>query len=160
MSRGLTHEEVYYRLHNGETQADIARAEGVSRQYVSHLAKKAGWENPFKTMAENIPWDVKSEFGDNTIYKNVRRHGIWQTTRRLSETDRNQLRSFLQRLELFNVVVDYDPSYPANPGYTNTPGFTYVPREPEDEDYIIRIKPGIRLTHIGRQIWKRPTDLP
>lgn len=160
MSSGLSPEEIYYRLSNGETQAEIARAEGVSRQYISQLAKKAGWENPFKTMAENIPWEVKPEFGDNTIYKNIRRHGIWQTTRRLSKADSAHLRAFLKRLELFNSVVDYDPAYPANPGYTNTPGFTYVPREPGDEDYIIRIKPGIKLTHTGRQIWKIPTELP
>lgn len=160
MSTGLTPEEVIYRLENGETQTEIARAEGCSRQYVSALAKRGGWVNPFKTMAENLPWDVEKDFSDNTIYKNVRRLGIYQTTGELKPSDMQHLRAFLQRLDTFNVVVDYDPQYPANPGYTNTPGFAYVPREERDEDYIIRIKPETKLTTIGRRIWRKPAALP
>lgn len=162
MSIGLTPEEVIYRIENGETQSEIARAEGCSRQYVSQLAKRGGWESPFKTMAENMPWDVPAELRNNTIYKNVRRHGIWTTTNSLSEVDKAHLRAFLQRLDLFQSVVDYDPEYPPppKPGYSNTRGFTYLPRTEADEDYIIRIKPGVRITPVGRHIWRIPSNMP
>lgn len=160
MSSGLTPDEVLYRMENGETQADIARGAGVSRQYVSQLAKAAGWESPFKRVTENLPWDVSPMFSQNTIYKNVRRHGIWVTTGHLADTDLAQLRSFYKKLEQFNCVVDYDPSYPANPGFTNTPGFTYLPRSEADEDYIMKIKPSTRLTADGREIWRIAKNLP
>lgn len=127
---------------------------------MSQLAKRGGWESPFKTMAENLPWDVPRELRDNTIYKNVRRHGIWKTNNNLSEVDRAHLRAFLQKLEIFNSVVDYDPKYPAVPGYSNTPGFAYLPRTETDEDYIIKIKTGVRLTQLGEQIWRKPTNIP
>lgn len=160
MSSGLTPEYVLSQLDGGMSQTEIAVEHGVSRQYVCKLAKQAGYRNPYRTMMENLPWDVDSEFAENTIYKNVRRHGILMTTGQLGESDTDHIRALYRKLDAFNVVVDYDPSYPALPGFSNLGGFAFLPRTAEDEDYIIKIRPGINLTDIGQKIWRRhPHDL-
>lgn len=58
--------------------------------------------------------------------------------------------------EGYRQVIDYNPAYPAIPGVVNTPGFAYVPRTESDEDFIIKIRPGVRITTIGDRIWRLP----
>lgn len=160
MSTGLTPDLVRDMIDAGQKQADIARQFGVSRQYVSKLAKKAGHESPFKVLHDNLPWDVPGEYTDNTLWKNLRRHGILMTTGHLGEPDRVHLRGLYRKLGLFNQVVDFDPSYPPLPGLSSTPGFAYVPRTERDEDFMVKIRPGTNITRIGDRIWRMPPEIP
>lgn len=158
MSTGLTPSLVLQLIDDGQSQSQIARDFGVSRQYVSKLAKQGGFENPLNIMYENLPWEVKKDFVNNTIWKNVRRHGIWVSTGKLGEGDKAHLRSFYRKLLAFNVVVDYDPEYPSIPGISNTNGFAFAARTPEDEDFVVKIRPGTRITAIGDRLWRIPKD--
>ena len=160
MKTGLTPDLVRELLDDGLKQADIAREYGVSRQYVSKLAKQAGHQNPFQILHENLPWDVPGEFTDNTLWKNLRRHGILMTTGKLGEADRIHLRALYRKLALFNQVVDFDPDYPALPGLSSTPGFAYVPRTEKDEDFMVKIRPGTNITRIRDHIWRMPPEIP
>lgn len=148
-------------IEDGQTQSEIAREFGVTRQYVSKLAKDGGYHNRFRVVSENLPWPVDSAFGHNTIYKNLRRHAIAQANGMdsLSKIDRSHVLAFRKRLAVFNSVVDYNPSYPAMPGFTNTPGFAYVPREEGDEGFVIRLRPGVRLTSEGKKLWRLPVEV-
>lgn len=162
MSSGLSPELVMRLMEDGQTQAAIARDFGVTRQYVSLLAKRGGFVNKFRVVSENLPWLVDSGFTENTIYKNLRRHAIARANGldSLGKADRSHVLAFHKKLAVFNSVVDYDPSYPAVPGFTNTPGFAYVPREEGDEDFVIKLRPGLKLTSEGRKLWRLPAEVP
>ena len=160
MSTGLTPDTVIDLLQLGNSQAEIARDFGVSRQYVNKLAKQGGYESPFKTMNDNLPWEIKGEFANNQIWKNIRRHGIWVTTGKLGESDREHLRGFYRKLDAFPVVADHDPDYPPLPGIANQPGFAFVPRTEADEDFIVKVRPGTSITKIGDRIWRMPAIRP
>lgn len=161
MSSGLTPELVMQLMDDGQKQVEIAREFGVSRQYVSKLAREAGFENKYKIVGENLPWDVKPDYLDNTIYKNLRRHGAYMAHgEKLPKNDMDKLIALYRKLTIFNQVVDYDPAYPALTGLSNTPGFTYLPRTEADEDFVIKVRPGINLTRIGDRIWRMPAEIP
>ena len=160
MSSGLTPDLVIQLIDTGMTQTEIGREYGVSRQYVSKLAKDGGYRNPIRTMTENLPWDVDQDFMDNAIYKNVRRHGILMATGSLSDADLKQVRSLYKKLIAFNAVVDYDPDYPPVVGFSNTNGFAFLPRTENDEDFVIKVKPETKITNVGDRIWRLPNPLP
>lgn len=148
-------------MDQGMRQAEIAREFNVSRQYVNRLAI-AGGHSPVSTeVTENLPWSVDPEWYTNTIYQGLRLLGHYQLDPEgLVGSSRVKLRGFLRKLDTFNQVVDYDPSYPAIKGISNTPGFAYVPRRPEDNGLVIKNKPGIKITNTGKRIWRIPDEWP
>ncbi|WP_144403114.1 hypothetical protein [Corynebacterium singulare] len=73
-----------------------------------------------------------------------------------AKTSRRKAQRLAERLIVFRQVIDYNPAYPAIPGIVNTPGFAYVPRTESDEDFIIKIRPDVRVTTIGDRIWRLP----
>ena len=149
-------------IEDGQTQSEIAREFGVTRQYVSRLAVQGGYVNKSRVVSDNLPWEVHRDFAENTIYKNVRRHGIAMAhgVNAVGRADQAHLRSFHRKLVAFNVVVDYDPSYPAVPGFSNTPGFAFVPRSTRDRDFVIKIRPDLNLTQEGLRLWRMPAENP
>lgn len=148
-------------LDEGMTQSDIARAAGVSRQRIHQIMKEAGHESLITEVTENLPWEVERQFLTNTIYKAMRLHGHWMLDNdALTAGSLGKLRAFHRKLVAFNQVVDYDPAYQAIPGISNTPGFAYLPRRPEDGNYIIRVRQGVKLTPTGEKIWQLPSELP
>lgn len=93
----------------------------------------------------------------NTIYLALRLFGHYQLApEEITGSSRDKLKGFLRKLKRFNQVVDCDPRYPAVPGLANTPGFAYVPRVASDENYVIKIKPGVKLTNTGKKMWALP----
>lgn len=161
MSSGLTSGMVLALMRAGVRQVDIADQYRVSRQYVNKLAKQGGRIPPVTVVTENMPWEVDSEYFANTVYQSVRLVGHWSVEpEALSGSSRQKVRAFLRKLVQFQQVVDFDPSYPAMPGLTNTPGFAYVPRTSEDEDFLIKIRPGVRITPLGNKIWRLPEEWP
>lgn len=149
-------------MENGLTQTEIGREYGVSRQYVCKLAKQGGHVNKFRIIGDNLPWEVHRDFVGNGLYKNLRRHGIAMAFGydSLGRSDQEHLRSLYRKLVSFNVVVDYDPGYPALPGVANTPGFAFVPRLKKDKNFVIKLRPGVNLTKEGRKLWRLPLTMP
>lgn len=157
---GLSSDVVLYLMSKGVRQSEIAREYGVSRQYVGQLAKQGGYDSPITKVSRNLPWEVDPAFYANTIYKGVTLHGHMMLAgkEKISATSQSKLLGFYRKLIRFNVVVDYDPDYLAQPGLTNTNGFAYVPRGAADKDYIIKVRPGVRITPLGEKLWRLPSD--
>lgn len=134
----------------------------MTRQYVSKLAKRGGHVSKFRVISDNLPWEVHRDFAENTIYKNVRRHGIAMAhgIAALSKSDQEHLRAFHRKLAAFNVVVDYDPSYSAIEGFSNTLGFAFVQRLKKDRDFIVKVRPDVTLAKEGRKLWRMPSEIP
>lgn len=159
MSSGLTPGIVLFHMDQGMKQADIAREYGVSRQYVHSLAKQGGYVSPIGTVGEHMPWEVRPESYKHPSYMAMRLVGhmaVSPSTLELESVERAY--GFIQRLKSFDVVIDYNPSYPPQPGVSNFPGFAYLPRTVEDEDYVMKIRPGVKLTKLGREIWRMPDE--
>lgn len=159
MTSPLSPELVMYLMDNGFRQADIAREYKVSRQYIHKLAKDAGYISPISTVQDNMPWDVDPAFSRNSTFVAFRLVGHARVAPgKLVGPSIERANGLLKRLRQFNVVVDYDPDYPPIIGLTNTPGFAYVQREDTDEDFIMRVKPGVRITPLGDKIWRMPKE--
>lgn len=157
METGLSPDLVMYLMENGYRQADIAREYGVTRQYIHKLAKQAGYISPIGTVRDNMPWEVDPAFQKNATYMAFRLVGHNRVAPdSLEEGSKARAEGLINRLATFNVVLDYDPSYPPIPGLTNTPGFAYLPREEQDEDFMMKVKPGVKITPLGNKIWRMP----
>ena len=158
ISVSLTPEIVIALMDSGMSQSEIARQSGLSRQYVSILAKRGGHVNPWLVVDDNLPWTVPADYTNNTIYKGVRRHGFFMAhgKKAMKSLEYKRLEGLWRKLRVFNQVIDFDPSYEGIPAISQEPGFTYLPRTEKDEDYIIKIRPGVQLTDIGKKIWRLP----
>ncbi|MCZ9293310.1 helix-turn-helix domain-containing protein [Corynebacterium meitnerae] len=155
----LSPELVIYLMDNGYRQVDIAREYGVSRQYVYQLAKRAGYTSPITTVQENLPWDVDPEFARNSTFIAFRLVGHEAVAPgNLTKESHERAHGLLRRLRQHNVVVDYNPTYPPVIGLTSLPGFAYLPRTEEDEDFIMKIRPGVKVTPLGNKIWRLPSE--
>ncbi|AJI78499.1 hypothetical protein CSING_04790 [Corynebacterium singulare] len=157
---GLTHDIVMTMIKEGYRQSDIAREYGVSRQYVSKLAKQSGYISSMTIINDNLPWRVDSDFQKNSLYQSLRLIAHYNLEGEdafvNAKTSRRKAQRLAERLIVFRQVIDYNPAYPAIPGIVNTPGFAYVPRTESDEDFIIKIRPDVRVTTIGDRIWRLP----
>lgn len=157
---GLTHDIVMSMIQEGYRQTQIAEAYGVSRQYVSKLAKQSGYVSTMTIINDNLPREVDPEFQKNTLYQSLRLIGHYNLDGDdafpHSKTSYRKERGLTKKLIVYRQVIDYNPAYPAIPGVVNTPGFAYVPRTESDEDFIIKIRPGVRITTIGDRIWRLP----
>lgn len=157
---GLTHDIVMSMIKEGYKQTEIAKEYGVSRQYVSKLAKQSGYISSMTIINDNLPWEVDSEYQKNTLYQALRLIAHYNLEGEdafiHSETSRRKAQVLTKKLIVFRQVIDYNPAYPAIPGVVNTPGFAYIPRTESDEDFIIKIRPDVRITTIGDRIWRLP----
>ena len=159
MSSGLTSDLVLYYMSKGRRQVDIAEEFGVSRQYVHNLAKRGGYESPITTVTENMPWEVDSDHYRHPIYMAMRLVGhLALAPDNLTIESVERAEGLINRLRTFDVVVDYNPVYPPMPGVTGHTGFAYLPRTSEDEDFIMKVRPGVRITPLGSEIWRMPDE--
>ncbi|WP_152680488.1 hypothetical protein [Corynebacterium aurimucosum] len=111
---------------------------------------------------DHLPWDIHtSDYQDNTLYQVFRMTATYNLEGEAAFTNspssRRKVRSFVKRLTVYQQVVDFNPEYPAIPGIVNGPGFAYVPRSSEDEDFIMKIRPGVRVSNVGNRIWRLPS---
>lgn len=145
MGSGLTSEKVLALIRDGMRQVDIARTYGVSRQYVSKLAKRGGYDSIIAQVSENMPWVVSPRFFDQTIYKYLRLHAnfMLQGAHKMPPSSRQKLLSFHRKLHSNNWVVDY----------SETTGFLYSPKAPGTWDLIVAQRPGLRMSTTGTKIW-------
>ncbi|OIR43185.1 hypothetical protein [Corynebacterium sp. NML120713] len=144
-------------MEEGMSQAEIGRMYGVSRQYVNKLARQGGYVSRVNLLKEAMPWEVDKEFSRNASLIGFRLAGhVALDPDNIAEEGRERAESFLNRLRTFNVVLDYNPEYPPIMGLTSTPGFAYLPRTEEDEDFMMKIRPGVKVTPLGNRIWRLP----
>lgn len=144
-------------MEEGMSQAAIGRMYGVSRQYVNKLARDGGYVSRLNLLREAMPWDVDTEFSRNSSLIAFRLAGhIAIDPKSISDEGKERAGSFLNRLRTFNVVLDYNPEYPPIMGLTSTPGFAYIPRTEEDEDFMMKIRRGVKVTPLGNRIWRLP----
>lgn len=78
----------------------------------------------------------------------------------LSEYRLKRLRAFHRQLREADVVVEYNPDIPPQPGVSRAGGFALRARRPADGDLMIRVNEYTRLTREGRTIWRLPDHEP
>ena len=147
----------------GMTQSDIARAYGVTRQYVSWIKKRYGGRmTPREMVLAEFPWKVNAVQLQASPYRRLRDHGEYMATGGVGMADEKlrRLRSFYKKLRDENLVVEFDPEIPPETGVSKHGGFAYRTRTDEDGDLLIRVNQHTVLTDRGRMIWRFPPTEP
>ncbi|OHT98269.1 hypothetical protein BKG71_19315 [Mycobacteroides chelonae] len=162
---GLTIGIVRQLRNQGMNFAEIAREFGVTRQAVSYLWRKYdGSQTTRQKVAAELPFNVPDQFNRAAPLQRLRDHAEFMMTLddpQLREDQRKRLRSFYKKLRDDNVVVEYDPNIPSDPGVCKTGGFAYRPREPRDGDLLIRENEYTNLTEYGEnELWHFPPHEP
>lgn len=161
MAKGLTPKRVIDMMtFEGKTQNEIAVEFGVSRQYIHKLAIQGGYESSTTKVTESLPWEVDSSFIKNYVYRMVRVYGRERIEGydALGNFAQRLYRNLVKTLTRHNVVVDYNPEYGPIIGVTDIGGFAYLPRTEKDEDFIFKVREGVRITELGEKIWRLPND--
>lgn len=148
-------------MNQGVKQTDIANEYRVSRQYINALAKKGGYVSPITTITENFPWGVEEMDFRNHLYQALRLFGHAQLDgwENLQESSRNKVRPLVKKLRSFGLVLDHGEQYQAIPGVSNLPGIGFTHRTPEDENFVIKVRDGVRITPLGDKIWRLPEEV-
>lgn len=147
----------------GLSQSEIAEQFGVTRQAVSwHKKTYGGKLTPRESILMNFPWEVSKEQSQASPYKRLRDHGEFMATKGkgMSEDKLKRLRSFYKKLRDENIVVEYDPTLPPEPGVSRKGGFAFRKRRPEDGDSLIRKNEYTNITEEGQVIWRFPPVEP
>jgi hypothetical protein len=142
----------------GYSQADIARMFGVSRQAVSYYKKTYGGRRTARELVnDHFPWSVPHSM-QGSPYRRLRDHAEFVATGGdgMSQDKLDRLRAFYRKLREENVVIEFNPLIPPEPGVAKAGGFAFRPRLPRDGDLIIRKNVYTRLTTKGKVIWRLP----
>lgn len=142
----------------GLTQSAIAGLFGVTRQAISYWVRTYnGKRTPRQAVLEDhYPFKVPTEMSAAPQNRLLRDHGsLWAAGKKsLSKEQLARLRSFYAKLRDENLVVEFDPDIPPEPGVAGTGGWAYRDRKPSDEDYLIRINEYTNITEDGETIWR------
>lgn len=150
--------------HKGHSQSEIARMTGNSRQAVSwHLRRYGGRLTPRQEVLENhFPWMVSAEQQQQGPFRSMRNHGEYMVTngKGMSQDKRVRLTVFYRKIREEDVVLEFDPLIPPEPGIANKGGFAFRKRIPSDQDLLIRVNDHTCLTEDGQWIWCLPSVEP
>jgi transcriptional regulator with XRE-family HTH domain len=155
--------EVEALKNQGFNQSEIADMYGVTKQYVSWIKHRYGGRlTPREEALMHFPFDVPELQTQSTYYKRLRDHGEFVATGGvgMSFDKLRRLRGFYKRLREGNLVVEFDPSFPPEPGVSKVGGFKLKPRTAEDKDFLIRVNEHTELTEEGQMIWRFPPFEP
>jgi hypothetical protein len=148
----------------GYSQAEIARMFGVSRQAITWWKYTYnGTLTPREIALQNFPWTgVSKKHGETSVYRRLRDHGEYMATGGvgMSYEKLQRLRKFYRDLRDMNVVIEYDPELPPQPGFAINGGFALRPRRKSDKDLLIRVNKHTTLTEEGAMIWVFPPTDP
>lgn len=161
MTEKLTKETVIALKRKGWTNTQIAEPHGVTSQYVYNLAIEAGYIPPQRVVEENLPWHVPQKFRASNIYRRL----VWFLKMQLEfgivgEKSREDVDDMIKFMRDTGTVIDFNPEYDSPKVFTHKPGFKFVPRDEEDHEagnYIIKIRPGVRIEGLGKQLWRMPS---
>lgn len=145
----------------GYNQSEIAEMHGVTRQAVSwHKQEYGGFLTPRQIVDQSWPWETSHEHSRCAPYQRLRDHGEYMATggRGMSENKLKRLRSWWRKLRDENVVLEFNPEFPPEPGVAPGGGFRYSRRRKSDGDLLIRVNKHTNLTEEGEMIWCWPPD--
>lgn len=147
----------------GLSQSEIARLYGVSRQAISWWKHTYGGRlTPREIVNRSFPFQVRSEHAQASPYRRLRDHGEYIATGGKGMTDDKlkRLRWFYRKLRDQNLVVEYDPSLPPEPGVSTAGGWAYRKRKKSDGNLLVRVNEYTEITKQGRRIWVFPKVEP
>jgi hypothetical protein len=78
----------------------------------------------------------------------------------MSDDKLSRLRAFYDKLRDENLVVEFDPEIPPDPGVSNQGGWAFRKRGKADGDLLIRVNEYTHLTEEGKTIWGFPPRDP
>lgn len=124
----------------GWTQKEVAENYGVSESAVWKALQRAGYNDPVPTYRDLIPWKIAEEHKATAIMERFRSIVKQKKGAPLRSDEEYHLTKWLRELEANDLVVNYHPDAPPNSASTKG-GFYYVPRDPEQDKWIIREPP-------------------
>ncbi|QDP44655.1 immunity repressor [Mycobacterium phage NothingSpecial] len=147
----------------GYNQSQIAEMHGVTRQAVSWQKKTYGGRLTTRQIVQEAwPWQTTKLHGKSKAYQRLRDHGEYMRVgsfRTMSEDKKKRLLSWWKMLRDNDLVLEFDPDLPPEPGVAPYGGFRYVPRTDADDDLLIRVNEHTNLTEEGEMIWCWPPDI-
>lgn len=147
----------------GYNQSEIAEMHGVTRQAVSWQKQVyGGFLTPRQRVKEAWPWQTTVLHGKASCYQRLRDHGEYMATggKDMSYNKLSRLRGWYKKLRDENVVLEFDPDLPPEPGLSPYGGFRYVKRRKSDGDLLIRVNKHTSLSEEGKLIWRFPPRDP
>lgn len=155
--------EIEQLKNKGYNQSEIAEMYGKTRAAVSwHKRTYGGHMTPRETVNEEWPWETTHAHGKAAPYKRLRDHAEYMVTsgKGMSEDKLKRLRTFYKRMRDEDLVIEFDPNLPPEPGVSPNGGFAYRKREMSDDDLLIRVNEYTRLSELGETIWCFPPEDP
>lgn len=143
----------------GFNQTEIAEMFGVTRQAISWWKCTYGGRlTPREIVNQHFPFQVPERLGQTSPYRRLRDHGEYVATGGvgMSEDKLKRLRSWYRMLRDKNLVVEYDPTLPPEPGVSNKGGWALRRRRKSDGDLLVRVNEYTDLTDEGKRIWRLP----
>ncbi|PPJ08748.1 hypothetical protein C5E51_16410 [Nocardia nova] len=147
----------------GWSQSDIARAYGVTRQYISWIKHRYnGTLSPREQIMQHWMITVPHRMTQASPYQRLRDHGEYRATGGEGMTDNqlNRLRGFYSKLRNNNTIVEFDPELPPEHGVSTSGGWAYRPRSEEDGQLLLRENAHTSFTDAARSIWSFPPIEP
>lgn len=145
----------------GYNQSEIADMHGVSRQAVSwHKVNYGGQLTTRQIVNKAWPWKTTKAHGASVAYQRLRDHGEYMATggKGMSADKLDRLKKWWTKLRDENIVLEFDPGLPPEPGLSPNGGFAYRKRNRSDGELLIRVNEFTNLTEHGRTIWCWPTE--
>ncbi len=162
-SSGFTPHTVQEYVRRGiRNQSEMARQEGISKQaaHKHHArAEESGLiqRTPRDEARRHFPWVVPKEFDGASPVRRLRDHfEFWATQGHgMSVDKRKRLSSWYDFMEENDVVLEFDPNLPPEPGVSSKGGFAYRDRQPGDLDYLIRVNTHTKELSEQARLWLR-----
>lgn len=166
---GLTPDAIRFFRGQGRSDAWIGRLFGVTRQAVSKMADAYGLpKSQHRIARDSAPFLVNAKMNRATVAQRLRAHRLYvlfPESHGLPEKEIGRLRSFYRKLENEDLIVEFDPTIPPNPGVSPNGGFAYRKREPRDGNLILRLN---EYTYVEdeyedssfHETWSFPTEYP
>lgn len=151
--------EVRQLVIKGWSQQQIADYKGVSKAAVSRFFHDhPELLSPRQTVGMHFPWKVPSALQACAPYKRMRDHAEWVATNGegMTFTRKRLLRSWHRKLREGNLVLEFDPNIPPDPGVSKPGGFAYRSRVPSDNELLIRVNEYTDLSAEGRELFRLP----
>lgn len=146
----------------GYNQSEIADMHGVTRQAVSwHKVVYGGELTPRQVVNQAWPWETNDGHSRATAYHRLRDHGEYMATggKGMSQQKLKRLQSWWRMLKERDVVLEFDPELPPEPGVSLYGGFAYRKRTEKDGDLLIRVNAHTKLSSEAKLIWCWPPHL-
>lgn len=135
---------------------------GVTRQAISwHKRQYGGQLTSRERVLQHWPFIVPEALSQSSLNRRLRDHGEYVATNGVDMTvdELQRLGAFYATLRNENLVVEFDPAIPPEPGVSTRGGWALRPREAVDADLLIRVNEHTHLTAEGRDIWRFPSIL-